>query len=84
MEEAAAEMANTMNYRACKEMGVQEPFLSEWADGVSLEGAAGMEPFFFDDYPNLKENAEVAAKELERLTSRQKIFWFPREVIRPT
>ena len=29
MEEAAAEMANTMDYRACKEMGVQEPFLTE-------------------------------------------------------
>ena len=80
MEETAAEMANTINYRACKEMGVQEPFLTEWAEGVTLEGAAGMEPFFFEDYPNLNENAEVAAQELDRLTSRQKIFWYPKGV----
>ena len=61
-------------------MGVREPFLTEWAEGVTLEGAAGMEPFFFEDYPNLNENAEVAAQELDRLTSRQKIFWYPKGV----
>ena len=46
MEEAAAEMANSINFTACRKMGVQEPFLSEWAEGVSLIRAEGMEFVF--------------------------------------
>ena len=67
----------------CKELGVAEPFLDEWFNGVFLEGADGMEPFYCDDYPNLKENAETAAKELDRLTERQRIFWYPKGATPP-
>ena len=73
----AVEMANTINLRECKEMGVSDAFLAEWDEGVILEGAEGMEPFLYDDYPNLKENAAIAAAEIDRLTKRQKIFWYP-------
>ena len=30
-----------------------------------------------DDYPNLKDNAEVAAAELDRLSALCKILWYP-------
>ena len=77
MEDAAAEMANSINYGACKDMGVTQSFLDEWMEGVVLTGAEGTDPYFLDDYPNVKDNAEVAAAELDRLTKRQKIFWYP-------
>ena len=77
MEEAAASMANSINITACKALGVQDSFIEEWSEGVKLTGAEGMDTFSFDDYPNLKNNAEIAAIELDRLTARQKIFWYP-------
>lgn len=77
----AAEQANTMRFGACKKLGVSEAFLTEWFDGVTLEGAEGMDPFYFDDYPNLKDNAELAAAELDRLTQLQKIFWYPKGMV---
>ena len=40
-------------------------------------GAEDLDPFVFEDYPNLKNNAQEAAVELDRLTQCQNIFWFP-------
>ncbi len=77
MEEMAVQCANTINLHVCRSMGVSEAFITEWDEGVILEGAEGMDPFLFDDYPNLKENSEIAAAEIDRLTGRQKIFWYP-------
>ena len=54
MEDAASEMANTLSLRACKELGVHDIFISEWFDGVVLEGAENATPFFLDDHPTLK------------------------------
>ena len=82
-EELASDIANTINLRACRELGVSEAFLKEWGDGVILEGSQNAEPFFFDDYPTLKDNAAIAAKELDRLTEKQKIFWYPEGVAPP-
>ena len=77
MEEEASVMSNSISYHACVRLGVAPQFIDEWLNGVRLAGAEGMAPFHFDDYPTLKDNAEIAAKELDRLTLRQKIFWYP-------
>ena len=77
MEEQASELANSMSFHACSRLGVAPEFINEWLNGVRLSGTEGMIPFFFDDYPSLKQNADIAAAELDRLTSRQKIFWYP-------
>ena len=77
MEEDAASTANSINVAACKALGVTQSFIDEWTEGVVLTGAEGMDSFFFDDYQSLKQNAEIAAIELDRLTLRQKIFWYP-------
>jgi hypothetical protein len=60
MEDAAADLANTLSLRACKDLGVQDSFLDEWFNGVVLEGAENAVPFFLDDYPSLKDNAVIA------------------------
>ena len=78
MVDMAAESANTLSFRACKELGVGEDFLTEWFDGVTLEGAEGLDPFYFEDYPNLKDNAKIAAAELDRLTSARKYSGTPK------
>ena len=77
MEEEAADQANSMSYRSYTFLGVAPNFRDEWLAGVRLAGADDMTPFYFEDYPTLKENAAIAAEELDRLTMRQKIFWFP-------
>lgn len=41
---------------------------AEWFDGVPLQGAENTNPLFLDDYPTLKEDAEIATAELGRLT----------------
>ena len=77
MEEDAADNANTINFAACRAMGVHESFIQEWSEGVLLLGTEGMEPFVLEDYPGLKDNAQEAVVELDRLTKCQKIFWYP-------
>ena len=59
---------------------MQDAFVREWSEGVVLEGAQEATPFFLDDYPAYKQNADIAASELDRLTGRQKIFWYPEGV----
>ena len=78
LEDAAAEMANTINISACRSLGVHESFIEEWAKGVELTGVEGREPFVFDDYPNLQDNAKEAALKLDRLTLRHKVCWYPK------
>ena len=77
MEDEVAAMAKLIDIEVCRKFGVQDSFLKEWAGGVILEGAEQATPFFSDDYPKLKENAEVAASELDRPASRQMILWYP-------
>ena len=77
MEEAAALEANTINAQACEILGVAESFASEWQTGVILEGADNAPSYFLDDYPNMRQHAEVAAEELDRFTKLHKIFWYP-------
>ena len=74
MVEVASESANTINITACRDLGVLEAFIEEWIEGVKLLGAEDLDPFVFEDYPNLKNNAQEAAVELDRLTQCQKIF----------
>ena len=77
MEEAAAAEANPLNIQACELLGVGASFIDEWTEGVILEGAEHAEPYRMDDYPSLKNNSHLAAEEIDRLTSLQKIFWYP-------
>ena len=46
-------------------------------EGVVLATTGIAAPYFFDDYPNIKLHEEVAAAEIDRLTSLGKIFWYP-------
>ena len=75
LEEMAADMANTIDWHACRSAGVQDQFLTEWSEGVFLKGGENAEHFFMDDYPCLKENAAIAADELQRLTDKGKILY---------
>ena len=77
MEEAAAAEANTINVQSCELLGVAESFILEWTTGVALEGANNAEPYFLEDYQNLKNNASIAAEEFDRLSALHKIFWYP-------
>ena len=77
MEEAAAAEANTINPAACRILGVADSFMKEWAEGVVFEGREHADSYFLDDYPNLKDNAQLAALEFDRFTSLNKIFWYP-------
>ena len=77
MEDAALQSSNAINALVCAQLGVQDKFLKEWTDGVVLHGAELAEDFWMEDYPNVQDNIEVAAKEIDRISDLQKIFWYP-------
>ena len=77
MEDRALDEANGLDIPRCRRLGVSEDFLIEWRDGATLIGASEAEHYFLEDYPAVKENVQVAADEIDRLTGLGKIFWCP-------
>ena len=77
IEDTAMHQSNAINIGFCRSLGVREPFLDEWSQGVILEGANLAPPLDIPNYPGLLNHATEAAAELERLTSLGKIFWYP-------
>ncbi len=68
LEDEAMDQANSMDIGVCRQLGVKDSFLEEWTVGAVLEGGDLAPHYFLDDYPNLRDNKEVAAEELDRLT----------------
>ena len=77
MEDAALALANNINPMMCESLGVGAAFIEEWMEGVVLKGDSSVEHYFMEDYPNIKEHVQVAAEEMDRLTSLGKILWYP-------
>ena len=76
---AEAEVAvagNSLRIRTCINAGVGERFLKLWPRGIEL-GLSG-EPLRVSmaEYPSVRDQPEVAATELDRLSAMGKIHWY--------
>ena len=67
IEDAAMEEANALDMKVCRALGVGESFITEWSQGVWLQGSESADHFFEDDYPNFKKYAVEAATELGQI-----------------
>ena len=67
-EERAMQNNRTLRLDRCRQLGVGEDFLLEWADGIILEGHEAAPRFHLADYPSVQHHYDRAAEELDRLT----------------
>ena len=81
LEDEAMRRGNTLNCEPCLRMGIDPAIVQLWADGVRLEGHEHAPIHVMEDYPSVRNDPETAARELDRLTTAEKIFWYaPGEV----
>ena len=76
LEDAAMRRGNTLNVAHCLRMGVDPDIVKLWTDGVLLEGHEHAPVQVMEDYPSVRDDPETAARELDRLTSEGKIYWY--------
>ena len=63
LEDYAMRSGLTLDLSACERLGVGEDFITEWALGVELLGAADVGHFDKGDYATITQNYERASEE---------------------
>ena len=66
---------NTLSIQACMEAGVDESMLGRSSQGAKLDFRYVPPVGVLRDYPTVKDRPEVAAEELDRLSSSGKTHW---------
>ena len=80
LENQAMRRANTLNIQLCRTMGVHERFLHAWEHGTSFEGHVMAPNYDISDYPSAREQPQLAALAIDRLTDEGRTFWYEDEV----
>ena len=75
-EDVTAATGNSLSPTACRGAGVEDRFLKLWFRGIELEARTMPDRVQIDDYPSVRQQAEVAGEELDRLTALGKIHWY--------
>ena len=76
LEDAAMREHNTIHFQHCRLRGIDEDTIDIWRHGVRLAGHEAAPHYDLMDYPSVLQHPEEAAKELDRLTSDGRIFWY--------